>query len=225
MAEGAIAQTKIYSSASGEMIFSFANITRNGNKVDSKLRWSPVFNLQGLVNYDFNNHFGFFHGLTMRNVGFTYDQSADTMKKFRTYNVGIPLGIKLGNLEKGLFIYGGYEFEMPFHYKEKTFINEDKTDKISVYFSNRVNWYTQSLFVGLNFPGGYNLKFKYYINEFFNKNYTESTSGVQVKPFENFNAHVFYIALDYNVFKDVKDYGKQKAKPQQKEDRYSYNYK
>ncbi len=225
MAVGASAQTKVYSSASSEMIFSFANITKNGNDVESKLRWSPVFNAQGLVNYDFSNRFGFFHGLAVRNVGFIYDQSADTMKKFRTYNLGIPLGIKLGNLDNGLFIYGGYEFEVPIAYKEKTFVNDDKKDKIVVWFSNRTEWFTQSLFVGLNLPGGANIKFKYYINQFFNKNYTENVNGVQTKPFENFNANVFYIALDYNVFKDLGDYGRPKAKPQHKEDRYSYNYK
>lgn len=221
--QGAFAQTKVFSSTTGEMIFSFADIQKNGSKVDSKLRWSPVFNWQGLVNYDFTNNFGFFHGLAIRNVGFIYDQSADTMKKFRTYNLGIPLGIKLGNFEKGLFLFGGYEFEMPFHYKEKTFVNEDKKDKITVWFSNRTEWYTQSVFLGVNFPGGYNVKFKYYLNEFFNKNYTESNNGVQVKPFQNFNANVFYVAISYNMFKNIGDYRKPKTNTQ-KEDRYSYNY-
>ncbi len=222
------AQVNIYPSSSGEMIFSFAKIKKDGNNIESNLRWSPVFNFQSLLNYDIGKTVGFFHGIGIRNVGFIYDQSADTMKKFRTYNLGIPVGIKLGNLGKGLFIYGGYEFEMPFNYKEKTFVNEDKKDKIVVWFSNRTNWYTQSLFVGLNFPGGFNLKFKYYINEFFNKNYTEAQNGNQTKPFENFNANVFYIALDWNMFKDLNSYKKnpsKKAKPENKEERFSYNYK
>lgn len=219
------AQTKIYSSSSGEMIFSFARIVKQGNNVESNLRWSPVFNLQSLVNYDFTKHVGLFHGLALRNVGFIYDiPNTDSLKKYRTYNVGIPLGFKIGNLTKGLFLYGGYEFEIPIHYKEKTFVSENKERKVAVWFSNRVEWYTQSVFVGFNFPKGFNLKFKYYLNDFFNKDFTETVNGVQTRPFQQFNANVFYLALDWNVFKDVRTYGKKKKPEGKKEERYSYAY-
>lgn len=215
------AQIKSYSSVGTEMIFSFAKITKAGSSVESNLRWSPVFNFAGYMNYDGKN-LGFFHGLAIRNVGFIYEPNADTLKKYRTYNIGIPVGLKLGNLGKGIFLYGGYEFEIPIHYKEKTFVNEDKKDKITVWFTNRVNWYTQSLFVGVNLPKGFNVKFKYYFNDFFSKDYVEAGTN----PFKNFNANVFYIALDWNMFKDVNSYSNpnQKAKPAKKEERYSYNY-
>lgn len=209
------------------MIFSFATIEKGGNQIGSNLRWSPVFNFQGLKNYDFTQHFGFFHGLAIRNVGFIYDiPGTDTLKKHRTYNLGIPIGLKIGNLEKGTFVYGGYEFELPFHYKEKLFINDDKKDVIGVWFGNQVNWYTQSVFVGVNFPRGFNIKVKYYLDGFFNKDYTETVNGVREKPFANFDARVFYIALDWNVFKDVKTYGKgrkRRQKQQTEEKTYSYN--
>ena len=98
-------QTKIYNSSSGEMIFSFATIKKGGNEIGSNLRWSPVFNLQSLVNYDLTPRFGFFHGLAIRNVGFIYNvPGTDTMMKYRTYNLGIPVGIKLGNLQSGAFL-------------------------------------------------------------------------------------------------------------------------
>lgn len=208
------------------MIFSFATIEKSGNQINSNLRWSPVFNFQAFKNYDFTKHFGFFHGLAMRNVGFIYEiPGTDSLKKHRTYNFGIPIGLKIGNLEKGSFVYGGYEFELPFHYKEKLFINDDKKDVVGVWFANQTNWYTQSVFVGINFPSGFNLKFKYYLDGFFNKNYTETVNGVRTKPFENFDARVFYIALDWNVFKDVKTYGKGKRKRKQQEtDEKSYSY-
>jgi hypothetical protein len=218
------AQTKVYNSTSSEMIFSFATINKGGNEIGSNLRWSPVFNFQSLVNYDFNNHIGFFHGLAIRNVGFIYDiPGTDTLKKYRTYNIGIPIGLKLGDLDGGLFLFGGYEFEMPFHYKEKLFINDDKKDVISVWFSDRTNWYTQSVFVGINFPQGLNVKFKYYLDGFFNKDYTETVNGIRTKPFQNFDAHVLYISLAWNVFRDVRGYGedfKKKKQPEQKN--YSY---
>jgi hypothetical protein len=201
------AQKRAYISSSGEMIFSFADISINGNDFESTLRWSPVFNFQTLVNKDFNDHLGLFYGLSVRNVGFIYSKDADTSMKHRTYNLGIPIGVKLGNVN-GTFIWGGYEFEMPFHYKEKLFVNEEKEKKTDVWFSNRVNWYTQSVFVGINFPFGFNLKFKYYLDNFFNKDYTQG--GVKI--YQNTNVNVFYVALAWDVFEDVrKAYGGQKG--------------
>lgn len=203
---------KSYVSTSSEMIFSFAKINKGGREVESNLRWSPVFNWQGLVNHDLTQHVGLFYGIAFRNVGFIYDvPGTDTLKKFRTYNFGIPVGIKLGKMD-GTFIWGGYEFEMPFVYKEKTFVNERKQDVFEVWFSNRHNWYTQSVFVGINFKRGFNIKFKYYLDNFFNKDFTETVNGVQTKPFADFNANVFYVALDWNIFKDVKSYKKRGSK-------------
>jgi hypothetical protein len=200
------AQSKTYFSTSGEIIFSFAQITKGGKELESNLRWSPVFNWQGIVNHDLGNHVGIFYGLAIRNVGFIYDiPNTDTLKKFRTYNFGIPIGIKLGNMN-GAFIWGGYEFEMPFVYKEKTFVNERKTDVFEVWFSNRYNPFLNALFVGINFKRGFNIKFKYYLDQFFNKEFTETVNGTKIKPFADFNANVFYIAIDWNVFKDVRAY-------------------
>jgi hypothetical protein len=226
----AFAQVKSYPSASGEMIFSFAKISKNGVDISSNLRWSPVFNIQIYSNHDFSQHMGLFYGIAMHNVGFIYDvPQSDTLKKHRTYNIGIPIGIKLGNLGKDMFLYGGYEFEMPFHYKEKTFVNKDKKDKISVYFPQQVNWFTQSVFFGLNFRGGANIKFKYYLNGFFNKDYTETVNGVKVKPFANFDAQVFYIALQFNPFKDWRSYysddNDNNSKPKKTDDRFSYEFR
>jgi hypothetical protein len=196
-------QLKSYASTSGELIFSFARIEKDDANVESNLRWSPVFNWQGIMNFDLGKNFGFFYGAALRNVGFIYSINTDTLKKYRTYNFGIPVGVKLGKMA-GNFIWGGYEFEMPFHYKEKTFVGERRADRFGVWFSNRVNWYTQSLFVGINFKGGLNLKFKYYLDNFFNQAFTENTGGQTIRPFKELNVNVFYIALDYNVFKDVK---------------------
>jgi hypothetical protein len=219
----ASSQNKNYFSTSGEMIFSFATLKKNGNEISSNMRWSPFFNYQIIRNTDFNNHFGVFRGFAIRNVGFIYDiPGTDSLKKHRTYNIGIPLGVKFGNLN-GIFLWGGYEFEIPFVYKEKTFVGEKKTDNFEVWFSNRHNWYTQSVFFGVNFPKGFNLKFKYYLNNFFNKNYTETINGAQVKPFANFDAQVLYIAIDYNVFKDVRENArKRKKSPPLNETKYTY---
>jgi hypothetical protein len=173
-----IAQIKSYTSAGGEMIFSFANIKDNGNSESSNLRWSPVFNFQMYRNHDFNNFFGVFYGMGVRNVGFIYETpNSDTMHKYRTYNLGVPVGIKLGSL-KSTFFFGGYEIETPFHYKEKLFINDSKKEVDGYWFNHRyVSAINHSVFAGINFKGGFSLKFKYYMNNFFNK--AISTHGSQ----------------------------------------------
>ena len=93
------AQTKPYTTSSGELIFSGS--TWDG---DGAVRFSPVINMQNLINFDKSESFGWFTGLNLRNVGFIYDESDAVRKKVRTYNLGVPVGVKVGKLD-GKFIY------------------------------------------------------------------------------------------------------------------------
>lgn len=200
--------TKIYTTSGGETIFSFATIEQNGSEMSSIVRFSPWFNTQSYLNIDVSPAAGFFTGLTVRNVGFIMDKYDDpakevrVKKKFRTYNLGIPFGLKLGNMNK-TFIYGGYEFELPFNYKEKTFENEKKTDKFNVWFSDRVE-FQHGAFFGIQMPYGGNIKFKYYFSNFHNQDYTETVDGKEVKPYAGLKANVFYFSLNFDMFKGKK---------------------
>lgn len=203
----AFSQTKKpYTTSGGEMIFSFAVIDDDGSESGNVMRWTPFFNLQNLVNYDVNNSFGLFSGINIRNVGFIYDNYTDKVsgdvvkKKFRNYTLGIPVGLKIGKLDKSFF-YGGYEIEFPINYKEKTFQNEQK-DKFSVWFSGRVPVVYHTILAGIQFPHGMNLKFKYYLTSFHNKNFEEKVNGNIVKPYENLNSNIFYISLNFDLFKN-----------------------
>ncbi len=219
-----VSQTETYFTSGGEMIFSFANIDDNGSSESSIMRWAPCFNVQSMVNADLNKHFGLFSGLAVRNVGYIYgkykvynfDRSMQAdgnyttyKKKFRSYNLAIPLGIKFGNLEK-MFFYAGYEVELPFLYKEKTFENGDKINKITGWFSNRMNMFQHGFLVGIQFPYGMNLKFKYYLSNFHNQDYTDNNG---FKPYENLTANIFYFSLSSYLFKNL-DYSP--GKPQDK---------
>ncbi|RLD44151.1 MAG: hypothetical protein DRI89_03580 [Bacteroidetes bacterium] len=205
------AQNKVYATSSLEMIFSFAQTNNNGTPGGNILRWAPVFNVQVFGNADFGKHFGLIFGGAVRNVGFIYqvpDTNINLKKKYRNYNLAIPIGFKIGNMHKFLF-FGGYEIEFPFHYKEKTFINNAKQDnKITAWFSPRVPSFYNSAFLGVQFPYGFTLKFKYYFSEFFNQNYTQS-DGVQ--PYKGFKANVWYISLSFAMFKNNHIYYKEKA--------------
>jgi len=157
-------QSKAYVSSGAEMIFSFASITDQGRSESPNIRWAPVVNLQSFINRDLSKYFGLFSGIAVRNVGYIYENytnpSDDIVykKKFRSYNVGFPLGIKFGDLDN-LFFYGGYELEFPFVYKEKTFDGGDKINKITGWFSHRQELVQHGFLVGVQFPRGINVKF------------------------------------------------------------------
>ncbi len=205
------AQTKTYATSGLELIMSWADMTDNNQSVNSNFRFAPVINVQGFFNADFNKHFGVFTGLAVRNVGYIYGNYTLTSssssltttttqeKRFRSYNLGIPLGFKLGNLD-GAFIYAGYELEIPFLYKEKTYDNGDKTDKITGWFSNRQQSFYNSVLVGVQFPYGLNVKFKYYLTEFHNQNFSSSDG---TKPYAGLKSNVFTVSLSALIFKDT----------------------
>ena len=205
MAQDDASKTKhVYTTSSGEMIFSLANMKLDGADVDGILRYSPVFNFQNLVVFDKGTGPSLFTGFCFRNVGFIYEvPNSNIRKKVRSYNIGIPIGIQLGK-RNGFSIYGGYELEIPINYKEKTFINDSKDDKFNTWFSKRTNTLNSSLFVGIQLIRGTNIKFKYYLTNFYNKNYTQKDSqGVNYKPYQDFNVNVFYFSLTFDLFKNL----------------------
>lgn len=204
------AQMRTYVTSGGEMIFSFATINNNNINPNNIVRFSPVFNLQVYGNFDFSKNFGLIAGGSIRNIGFingnTDANNSGVKKKYRNYNLGIPVGIKIGNLNK-LFIYGGYEIEFPFHYKEKTFINGSKQGtKVSEWFSARTPTLYHSVFAGIQFPYGMSLKFKYYLTGFFNEGFSEITNGATVMPYKGYEANVFYFSLSFALFQNNKVY-------------------
>lgn len=204
---GIHAQSKLYSTSGLEMIFSWADVDYNGTTGGALMRWAPVINLQGFLNYDLGEHAGLFTGLAIRNVGYIFDNyvnrdSIVVKKKFRTYNLGIPVGVKIGNLKKS-FVYVGYEFEFPFQYKEKTFQDEVKTVNVKTFFSDRVEQFQHGIFVGVQLPYGTNIKFKYYFSEFNNESYTESDGYM---PYAGLHTNVMYISLNFTMFRNSQLY-------------------
>ncbi len=200
---------EFYFSSGGEIIFSGANVDYPDNSDGVVMRFSPVFNWQSLVNYDLSKKFGLFAGLAIRNQGFIYKFPNDETYlggkkiKFRTYNLGIPIGFKVGNLEK-LHFYAGYELEFPFHYKEKWFENDDKTKKISAWFTSRTPTIYNALYAGFEFPYGANLKFKYYLTNFHNRGFTLSDGAdAGIQPYKDLSANVFYVSLSFFLFKNT----------------------
>lgn len=191
-----------YFSSGSEWIFSTPILDVNGSDKGAVIRFAPFFNAQGMLNYDLSSSFGLFTGLSVRNQGFIYkvpNDSLDIRYKFRTYNVGIPIGFKVGSMNNTL-VYLGYEIEVPINYKEKRFENEKKEDKFNVWFSDRSSAFYQSVFIGFQGPGSSTLTIRYYLTNFHNKDFTETKDGVQTKPYAGLNANVLAVSLGFGLF-------------------------
>ena len=201
-------QKNIYTTTGGEWIFSEASATLVGSEANSILRFSPVFNFQSQVHRDFNDHMGLMTGIALRNVGFIVDDpnNANTRYKVRSYNIGIPIGLKFGKMD-GRYFFGGYELEIPINYKQKTFVDEKKTDKFDVWFSSRQPSIYNTVFVGIGLPEGMQIKFKYYLDNWFNQSYKDS-NGNAIYAITKVN--VFYVSLTFQILKGTSFYYKHK---------------
>ena len=84
-------------------------------------------------------------------------------------------------------------------YKEKTYEGGDKIDKITGWFSNREELFQHGFFAGIQFPYGANLKFKYYLSEFHNRDYTNNAG---IKPYGALKTNIYYFSLSFFLFKN-----------------------
>jgi len=193
--------SKVYYTKGGNAgMLSFAQITRNGQEVSSIPRYTMFFNVGTNANYDLGRNLGVFAGMNLTNIGMITEEKVvgvvrtDVFKtKQRVYALGVPVGIKIGDLRR-FYIYGGAEVAIPLNYKEKTFINNEKVDKYNEWFSNRTNALMPAVFAGFQTRSGFGLKVQYYTQNFLNPNFQESGD----KPYANTDSRIFFVTLGYN---------------------------
>jgi len=180
-------------------IFSTATMQRPG--YDDRLgvlRFTLFVNLGITFHYDPNNHWGLFTGVDIKNIGFiektnTYDSTV----KRRTYNVGVPLGFKFGNMAHKQFFFAGVGLDMPINYKEKGFINRNNKQKFNEWFSTRTPTFMPYAFVGLSVKRGLSLKLQYYFNNFLNPGFKVTQNGVTTTPYAGYNVHLILLSVGH----------------------------
>lgn len=154
----------------GELIFSGGDLKQKGSTdaADNIVRFSMFFHFQNQFHYDFTKALGFYTGIGVRNVGFIHEWKygeEDLKMKHRSYSLGMPVALKIGNFEKGVYGALGAEAELMFAYKRKLFYDGDKS-KESEWFSDKVNLFNPSVFAEIRFKRGGYIRAKYYLMEF-----------------------------------------------------------
>jgi hypothetical protein len=217
---------RVYHSGTGEVILSGANVLYNGSNgimdLNTLLHFTLFFHTQQMINYDLNSRLGFYSGVCLRNIGIITQEryqymgftgidenhefwNADTKIKRRSYSLGFPLALKVGNLREHTYLYAGGEYEWLFHYKQKLFIEGKKIDKEAEWCSPRVNPWIPSVFVGFQFRGGLNLKAKYYLKDFLNSDYQGYDFGEPVDYRQFSSSGIWYISLSMVISKERMD--------------------
>ncbi|MCK4750755.1 MAG: hypothetical protein KAT15_27040 [Bacteroidales bacterium] len=205
------AQGRFYRSGGGEVILSGADVNFNDVEVETNMRFTLFFHVQQHLNVDLTEFLGLYTGIAIRNVGLITEDlyqnvgfsniddqhpnwNKSTKIKRRSYSLGFPLAVKLGAIKKHYFIYAGGEYEWMFHYKQKLFIDDNKT-KFKEWASDRVNPWIPSVFAGVQFPGGLNLKLKYYLDDFLNTDFMGQDFGQDVDYSQFQSTGIWYISM------------------------------
>jgi hypothetical protein len=219
---------KIYSVTSWEWIFSssvvefndaFTTQYKNAEVTKTNIRFTLFFHLAEYWNFDFGNNFGIYTGLGIRNVGLVSDErlpdlvGSDSLRDYkivrRLYTAGVPLTFKLGSFKDNLYFFAGGEYELALVYKEKYWTDTQTRDgaltKDHEWFGAQTPRFIPSVFAGIQFPGGLNIRFKYYLDDFLNNSYTKGNNTTEGQPYNVSDltrykkSQVYYISLTLQI--------------------------
>jgi hypothetical protein len=184
------------------MIFSAARLDPKLPGQSQAVRFSLFLNVGFTYNYNFCKSFGIYTGLDMKNIGYIDKTevlgTGEVTTKRRVYTVGMPIGFRLGKMEKRDYLFAGGGMDLAFHYKEKQWVNSrsNKT-KFSEWFSGRSETFLPYVFIGFGFHGT-TIRFQYYPGSFMNQDYSTVVGGLPSKPYslQKVNLFLFSIGKD-----------------------------
>jgi hypothetical protein len=179
----------------GEVIFQSALVEQSSNDINTNLRFTAGFHFGEYVHMDLGRFFGLYSGIGLRNVGFITEEN-NIRIKYRSFNLGIPLAVKIGSNKKNLYAFGGAEYEWMVHFKQKTFRDDGKY-KYTSWLSKRTPAFIPSVFGGFQFSKGLQVKIKYYLDDFLNERFNGGD------PYDNYTlftrTQVWYISFSYMI--------------------------
>lgn len=172
-------------------------------------RFTGVVNLGVNFHYDATNRLGFFTGIGLKNLGFNHVYTGPTIgsQKLkiteRVYSIGVPIGVKFGNIRDRNFFFVGGGLDVPFHYKYKAFYKGhryNKETKEGAFFSKKTATVMPYVFIGVSFNPGITLKAQYYPTNFYNESYSYVDAlGTSITPYKDVSVHIFSLALSFDI--------------------------
>lgn len=192
---------KIYNGNSLDgMIFSTAMIDNKGVNSLGTLRFTMFFNFGSTFNYNFNKTLGVYTGVDIKNIGFIEKYSlTDATMKQRVYTLGVPLGIKVGNMPKNSYFFLGGGVDLAFHYKEKFWSATVKKQKYGEWFSDHTNLLMPYVFAGLSIKSS-SLKIQYYPGNFLNESFSGPTAmGTLIAPYAGKKVNLLLISVGRDI--------------------------
>lgn len=183
-------------------MLSFADMKLNGEHMRNIPRFSFIFNYHVSFNKDITRHLGAFTGLEFKNIGLISKPTDSLKLKQRVYTLGVPLGLKIGDVTGGAFFFFGGELDLALNYKEKQFVDGKKVHKFNEWFSDRTPLIMPSLFAGLRIHG-FGLKVQYYPQNFFNRDFSTGSTGNKTYPYKGTEGNLVFATFGY-TFKGVK---------------------
>lgn len=208
---------KLYVSGSLDgSIFSTAIMSSpNSSQSLGTLRYTYFINAGFNLHYNFTKRLGVFSGVNIKNIGFIEKvKPLDSTIKRRVYTVGIPVGIKVGNLKRKNYGFFGGGVDFPFNYREKGFVKRNNKEKFNEWFSDRVPAVMPYIFAGVSLDPGISIKFQYYPGNFLNTTYSETVAGfgnisIVRLPYAGYDVNLFLISVGMDIGSKG---GKRKAK-------------
>lgn len=217
---------KNYTASSGESIFSYGMVDADSTDIKPVVRWSPVFNFQQRIHFDFSKNVGIYTGVGLRNVGLiskvTYTNvlsvTKDVVIKERSYSLGLPVALKIGDLENRSYFAIGGEAELMFAYKRKIIDNGTKL-RFNKWFDDNVNLFNPSVFAEYHFHKGQYIRFKYYLLDFLNYKGITLIDGTNLPDYGP-RSPLFYVSVgSENLHRDL---GKKTPSPETPDNKSAY---
>jgi hypothetical protein len=183
----------IFSTATIQNTDAATNVTTSKN---GTLRFSYILNFGFTFNFNLGRHFGLYTCIDIKNIGFIEKLNNGDIAKRRVYNVGAPVGIKVGNMtRKGHYIFLGGGADAPINYKEKKFVIRNQKAKFNEWFSSRTPAIMPYVFAGACVSKGVTLKAQYYPRNFLNPDFTTNNA----KPYAGYDVHLILLSIGINI--------------------------
>lgn len=194
-------------------IFSTATIHHDGAYNPNNGQTMPNTNTMGIMrfsyfvnggftfNFNFSPKLGLYTGIDIKNVGYIEQDNGYTTKR-RTYNLGAPLALKIGNMgDKGNYFFLGGGLDVAINFQEKYFKERNNKTRINEWLSDRTPRTMPYVFAGMSFNHHITVKAQYYTNNFMNVDYRDQ-NGVAI--YSGTDVHLMMLSVGFGMNVKVK---------------------